>query len=289
MSTPVTPPQDYEMVIEPSRGWLNLRWSELWAYRDLLVLLVQRDFISRYKQTILGPLWFILQPVLTTVIFGIVFGRIAGIPTDGIPPPLFYICGLVAWNYFAQNVTTAGATFINNSHLFGKVWFPRLLMPVSVVVANLVAFALQLIPFVAFAIYYKLQPATAAAVQPDWHALLAIFPLLQLTFLSLGVSLWISASTGKYRDLVHLTQYIIQLWMFASPVIYPLSRARAASAWIVYLNPASVPIEAFRLCLLGRGTLLTNEVIVSLALTLVIFVTGLVAFQKVERTVVDSV
>ncbi len=289
MSAPTTTPPSYEVVIEPSRGWLNLRWDELWAYRDLLVLLVQRDFISRYKQTILGPLWFILQPVLTTLVFAIVFSRVAGIPTDGIPAPLFYICGLLGWNYFAQNVTTAGATFINNSHLFGKVWFPRLLMPISVVVANLVAFALQLIPFIGFAVYYKLHPDTAAAIQPDWRILLAPLPLLQLAVLSLGVSFWISASTAKYRDLVHLTQYLIQLWMFATPIIYPLSRARDTWAWIIHLNPVSVPIEAFRLCLLGRGSLDRNEVLLSLLLTLVIFTTGLAAFQKVERTVVDSV
>lgn len=282
-------PSDYEIIVEPSHGWLNLRWGELWAYRDLLVLLVQRDFISRYKQTILGPLWFILQPVLTTAIFAVVFGRVAGIPTDGIPGPLFYLCGLLGWNYFSQNVTTAGATFVNNSHLFGKVWFPRLLMPVSVVIANLVSFALQLLPFVAFALYYKLQPATAHAVQPDWRILLAPLPLLHLALLSLGVSLWISASTAKYRDLVHLTQYIIQLWMFATPIIYPLSQARDKWAWLIHLNPVSVPIEMFRICLLGHGSVAQGEVWLSLGMTVLLVLTGLAAYQRVERTVVDSV
>jgi lipopolysaccharide transport system permease protein len=289
MSTESAPHTTYEVIVEPSRGWLNLRWHELWAYRDLLVLLVQRDFISRYKQTILGPLWFILQPVLTTAIFAVVFGRVAGIPTDGIPAPLFYLCGLLGWNYFSQNVTTAGATFVNNSHLFGKVWFPRILMPVSVVVANLVSFALQLIPFFAFALYYRFQPGTAASVQPDWRILLSPLPLLQLAILSLGVSLWISASTAKYRDLVHLTQYLIQLWMFATPIIYPLSRASDKWAWIIHLNPVSAPVEAFRICLLGRGTLSQTDILLSLLLTVILAATGLAAFQKVERTVVDSV
>jgi lipopolysaccharide transport system permease protein len=288
MSTEPAPPE-YEIIVEPSHGWLNLRWSELWAYRDLLVLLVQRDFISRYKQTILGPLWFILQPVLTTAIFAVVFGRVAGIPTDGIPGPLFYLCGLLGWNYFSQNVTTAGATFVNNSHLFGKVWFPRLLMPISVVIANLVSFALQFLPFIAFALYYRLQPATAHAVQPDWRILLAPLPLLHLALLSLGVSLWISASTAKYRDLVHLTQYLIQLWMFATPIIYPLSQAHDKWAWVIHLNPVSVPIEMFRICLLGHGSVGQSEVCLSLLVTLVLVTTGLAAYQRVERTVVDCV
>lgn len=289
MSTQSAPPTNYEVIVEPSRGWLNLRWGEFWAYRDLLILMVQRDFISRYKQTILGPLWFILQPVLTTLMFAIVFGRVAGIPTDGVPGPLFYLCGLLGWNYFSQNVTTAGATFVNNSHLFGKVWFPRLIMPVSVVLANLVSFALQLIPFIVFAVYYRLRPETAHAVQPDWRILLVPLPLVQLALLSLGVSLWISASTAKYRDLVHLTQYLVQLWMFATPIIYPLSQARAKWAWLIYLNPVAAPTEAFRICLLGHGSLYQNEMLLSVAITLVILVTGIAAFQKVERTVVDCV
>jgi lipopolysaccharide transport system permease protein len=279
----------HETIIEPSRGWLSIRWRELWEYRDLLLLLVHRDFVSRYKQTILGPLWFILQPLLTTAIFFVVFGRVAGIPTGGIPAPLFYLCGLLGWNYFSQNVTAAGATFVNNSQLFGKVWFPRLIVPIAVVVANLVSFALQMIPFIACAIYYRLQPETAAAVNPDWRILLAPLPLIHLGVLSLGVSLLISASTAKYRDLVHLTQYLVQLWMFASPIIYPLSRASDKYAWIIHLNPVSVPIESFRITLLGQGHVSQEDVLISVAITLLLFVTGLAAFQKVERTVVDSV
>jgi len=283
----VSAPTEYEIVLEPTHGWLDVRAHELWEYRDLLLLMVQRDFISRYKQTALGPLWFILQPVLTTMVFAIVFGRVAGIPTNGIPGPLFYLCGLLGWSYFSQNVTTAGATFVNNAHLFGKVWFPRLIVPIATVVSNLVAFALQLIPFAAFFFYYKWFTPVGASVQPDWRLLLTPLPLLQLAALSLGVSLWISASTAKYRDLVHLTQYIVQLWLFATPIIYPMDRAQGAAAWLLRLNPVSVPIEAFRICLLGRGALAPLDIALSVGLTIFLLLSGIALFRRAERTAID--
>ena len=285
----LSPATNYEIVIEPSRGWLNLDWRELWEYRDLLVLLVQRDFISRYKQTILGPLWHLIQPVITTAVFVVIFGRVAGISTDQIPQPLFYLCGLLGWNYFSQNISTGGATFINNAGLFGKVYFPRLIVPVSVVVANLIAFALQLIPFLLFLAYYKFFTAQAGVVRFSWLLLLAPLPLLQTALLSLGVSLWMSASTAKFRDLIHLNQFIIQLWMFATPIIYPLSKVSDRWKWIIWANPMSVPVEAFRICFLGRGTLGPTEITISAASTLLILATGIAVFQKVEKTVVDSV
>ena len=285
----VTPATNYEIVIEPSHGWMKIDWRELWEYRDLLVLLVQRDFISRYKQTILGPLWHLIQPVITTAVFVVIFGRVAGISTDSIPQPLFYLCGLLGWNYFSQNITAGGATFVNNAGLFGKVYFPRLIVPVSVIVANLIAFALQLIPFLLFLAYYKFCTAQADAVRFSWLLLLAPLPLLQTALLSLGVSLWMSASTAKFRDLIHLNQFIIQLWMFATPIIYPLSKVPDRWKWIIWANPMSVPVEAFRICLLGRGTLGPVEIAISAASTLLILATGLAVFQKVEKTVVDSV
>jgi lipopolysaccharide transport system permease protein len=283
-----TPPS-YEIIIEPSRGWIKVKWDELWEYRDLLYLLVQRDFISRYKQTLLGPLWHIAQPVIQTMVFAIIFSRIAGIPTDGIPAPLFYLCGLLGWSYFAQNITVGGATFINNAHLFGKVYFPRLVVPISVVVANLIAFALQLIPFASFFAYYKLTGDHAPSVQLSWWLLLTPLPLLHIAILSLGVSLLMSASTAKYRDLVHLNQFIIQLWMFATPIIYPVSKIPEEWRWLVWANPMSVPIEAFRVLLLGHGSLQLTDVFISVAISLVVLFAGVAAFQKVERTVIDSV
>lgn len=283
------PPPNFEVVIQPSRGWLNIPWAEIWEYRDLLFVLVQRDFISRYKQTILGPLWHLLQPVITAAVFVVVFGGIAGIPTDGIPKLLFYLCGLLGWNYFSQNITNGGATFINNAHLFGKVYFPRLIVPISVIVSNLIAFALQLIPFVICFLFYKFFTDDGARIAFTWRMLLVPLPLLHTALLSFGVSLWMSASTAKYRDLLHLNQYIIQIWMFATPIFYPLSQVSKKLEWAIWANPLSVPIESFRICLLGHGTLGPAEIIISVAITILLTATGLIAFQKVERTVVDSV
>jgi lipopolysaccharide transport system permease protein len=279
---------EYEIIIEPSQGWLKIRWEELWEYRDLTMLLVQRDFISRYKQTALGPLWHVLQPLVMALVYAVIFGRIAGIPTDGIPMPLFYLCGLLAWNYFAQNITLGGATFINNAGLFGKVYFPRLVVPISIVVANLIALALQVIPFALFYIYYKLSGDHAPTVQMTWTCLLIPLPLLQVAVLSLGVSLLMAASTAKYRDLVHLNQFIIQVWFFVTPIIFPLSKIPQQWHWLVWANPMSVPVEAFRILLLGHGSLQLTEIVISVAITVFTLLAGLLAFQRVERTVVDS-
>jgi lipopolysaccharide transport system permease protein len=279
----------YEIRIAPSRGWLTLNWPELWEYRDLLTLLVQRDVTSRYKQTLLGPLWFIVQPILTAIVFALIFGRIAGIPTDGIPAPLFYLCGLLGWTYFAQNIGTAGASFVNNAHLFGKVYFPRLIVPLATVVSNLVAFAIQLLPFLAFLAYYLFTGTHAGSVRVTWHFLLFPLPLLHVAVLSLGVSLLMSAATAKYRDLIHFNQFLVQIWMFATPIFYPLSKVPAHYEWVVWMNPMSVPTEAFRICMLGRGTLNGPEVAFSVACAVALLVAGLAAFQRVERTVIDSV
>ncbi len=277
-----------EIVIEPSRGWLRIEWRELWEYRDLMVLLVQRDVISRYKQTLLGPLWFVLQPLLTTAVFVVIFGRIAGIPTDGIPGPLFYLCGLLGWNYFAQNITTGGACFVTNAHLFGKVWFPRLIVPIAAVISNLVALALQFAPFVACLCYFKMT-GNAAGIHATSALLLLPLVIVHTAALSLGVALFMSAATGKYRDLIHLQQYIIQVWMFATPIVYPLSSVPEKWKWIVLVNPVSVNVECYRICLLGRGTVNGTELAISALWTIVLLLGGMVLFQRVARTVVDSV
>lgn len=281
--------EPYEVVIAPSNGWFSLDWREFWEYRDLLVLLIQRDVTSRYKQTLLGPLWFVLQPVLTAFVFAIVFGRVAGIPTDGIPGPLFYLCGLLGWTYFSQNITNAGASFVNNAALFGKVYFPRLIVPLAVILSNLVAFAIQLVPFLLFLAYYLLFTNEGGAVRITWHALLAVLPLMHVAVLSFGVSLLMSAATAKYRDLIHLNQFLIQIWMFATPIFYPLSKVPPKWEWIIWANPISVPVEAFRICLLGRGTLSATAIAGSVAMALLLCIVGVITFQRVERTVIDSV
>src|SRR5262249_45103561 len=197
-------PADYELVIRPTRGWFALDLAEVWRYRDLLVLLVHRDFVAKYKQTILGPAWFVLQPLLMTVVFSIIFGEIAKIPTDGLPPILFYLAGLLGWNYFAQIFQNTSGTLVNNVELFGKVYFPRLVVPLSAVISNFFAFALQLATLLAIWIYFKL--FTGAGELFGFSAGIIWLPLviLQIAALSLGVGLWLSALTAKYRDFAFL-------------------------------------------------------------------------------------
>jgi len=283
------PAPRYEFVIEPSRRWIRIYWRELWDYRDLLVLLVRRDFLSKYRQTLLGPAWFIIQPLLTTAIFVIIFGRVAQIPTDGIPGPLFYLCGLLAWNFFSQNVTTGATTFTVNAHLFGKVYFPRVILPAAAIISNLVACALQFIPFLAFFVYYRFFTMAGESLHMGWQVIFLPLFLLEAAIFSLGVSLWMAASTAKYRDMVHLNQFIIQLWMFATPIIYPLSRIPHRYEWLVWLNPMAPIVEGFRITLLGRGILSLGYLTASILLTIAVTASGAVIFQKMERTAVDNI
>jgi lipopolysaccharide transport system permease protein len=288
-SPPAKPaPPDYEIHIEARTGWLRVDWREFWEYRDLLFVLVRRDFLAKYKQTVLGPLWFIVQPLLNTLVFTIVFNKVAGIATDGIPPLLFYLCALLPWGYFAQNVTTGAATFTTNAHLFGKVYFPRLIVPVSSVISNLFALGLQFVVFFAFAAWFGLR-GDAVYFGP---AILLSLPLLLITAaLSLGLSLLISSSTAKYRDLSHLTPILVQLWMFATPVIYPLSKLTGGDgnwAWIAWMNPMAPVVEGFRYSLLGRGTWQGAMLGVSAIASVIILLLGIVAFGRAERTVTDS-
>lgn len=282
-------PPDYEVIIEARRGWLRVDFRELWEYRDLLAILVRRDFLAKYKQTVLGPLWFILQPLLSTLVFTVVFNKVAGIGTDGIPPVLFYLCGLLSWGYFSQNITTGSVTFTANAHLFGKVWFPRLVVPISTVVSNLVALGLQFGVFLLFFAWFAIrgEPVHIGA------QCLLIVPLLLITgALSLGLGLLISASTAKYRDLSHLTPILLQLWLFATPVIYPLSKLTGGDgrwAWIAWANPMAPVVEGFRYALLGKGTWEGPMLVVSAVVTVLLLVLGIVAFSQAERTVADSV
>jgi lipopolysaccharide transport system permease protein len=277
---------EYEVVIEPKRGWLRLDLRELWEYRDLLVLLLRRDLLARYQQTLLGPVWHLLQPVLTMAVFVIIFARVAGLSTGGVPAPLFYLSGLLAWNYFAQNITTASGTFLNNQGLFSKVWFPRLVVPISAIASNLVSFALQMIPFVIFAAYYA---AVHGVIVFTWRLALFPFAALHVAAVSLGVGLWMAAFTARYRDLLHLNQFLVQLWMFATPVIYPISKIPARWSWLAWMNPVAAPVEAFRWCLLGGGSFDPRLLGTSLLITGVLLLTGLIAFQRASRSAVDIV
>jgi lipopolysaccharide transport system permease protein len=254
-----------------------------------LFLLVHRDFVARYKQTILGPAWFVLQPLVTTAVFSIIFGEIAKIPTDGLPPILFYLTGLLGWNYFAQTFQSASGTLVNNAGLFGKTYFPRLVVPLSAVISNFFAFALQLATLLAVWIYFKL--FTGANEQFGFSVSIVWLPLvvLQIAALSLGAGLWLSAITAKYRDFTFLVGFIIQIWMYATPVIYPLSQIPEKWRWIAVLNPMTMPVEAIKLMFLDQGTIVGTYMLLSVSITVLSLLSGVLVFNKVEKTFVDTV
>jgi lipopolysaccharide transport system permease protein len=282
-----TPP--YELRIRPNRNWVRFDWQGLWQYRDLLFLLVRRDFVSRYKQTVLGPAWFVIQPLLMTGVFTVIFGRVARIPTDGIPPVLFYLCGLLGWTYFAQNFQSTSTTLLGNASLFRKVYFPRLILPLSSVCSNLFAFAIQLATFLGFYACYKFFTGTGDQFGLRWEALALPLIVVQIALFSLGVGLWLSALTVKYRDFQHLSAFLIQIWMYATPVIYPLSNIPERWRWLSILNPMTMPVELIKHVLLGSGAPEGSHLVISVAGTLLTLLSGLLIFQKVERTFVDTV
>ena len=281
-------PAEYELVLRPDRGWGGLDLAGLWQYRDLLFLLVWRDFASKYKQTVLGPLWFIIQPLLMTLVFTVIFGKVAGLSTDGLPPVLFYLCGQLGWNYFAANFTSNAATLVQNAGLFSKVYFPRLIVPLSASISNLFAFAIQAVTFAVFYCYYK-SVLPAGVFGASWSVVLLPLAIVQTAALSLGVSLIMSALTAKYRDLTHLTSLIVQVWMYATPVIMPLSEFPRKWQWLVVLNPMTSIVESFRLVLLGSGTVRPVHLVYSISCTVLMLAVGLAAFARVEKTFVDTV
>lgn len=278
--------EQWTSEIKPSNGWFNINLRELWQYRDLIMMFVKRDFVAIYKQTILGPLWFFLQPIFTTIVFTIVFGSIAKLPTNGIPPILFYMSGTVMWNYFAACLNTTSNTFISNAGIFGKVYFPRLVTPISVVITQMMTFSIQLILFLCFLSYFLL---SGTDVTPNVWILLTPLLLLQMACLGLGCGIIVSSLTTKYRDLALLVTFGVQLWMYATPVVYPLSMVSGKLALLMALNPMSAIIELFRYAFLG-GTLLPLWYWgISLGMTLVILLIGIVLFSKVEKNFMDTV
>lgn len=278
--------KEWDLIIEPQTSLLDLNLKDVWRYRDLLWLLVKRDFVSFYKQTILGPLWFFIQPLFTTIIFTFIFGNLAGLSTDGLPQPLFYMAGITAWNYFADCLTKTSTVFRDNANIFGKVYFPRLIMPLSIVVSNLVRFGVQMLLFFMMLGYYAF---TGAAFAPNAYILLFPILVLQMALLGLGLGLVITALTTKYRDLAFLITFGVQLMMYATTVIYPLSAAPANYKWLIELNPMTGIIEAFRFGFLGQGELTLSSFGYSVAFTLVALVLGVIIFNKTEKTFVDTV
>ena len=278
--------RDWDLIIEPQTSLLDLNLKDVWRYRDLLWLLVKRDFVSFYKQTILGPLWFFIQPLFTTIIFTFIFGNLAGLSTDGLPQPLFYMAGITAWNYFADCLTKTSTVFRDNANIFGKVYFPRLIMPLSIVVSNLVRFGVQMLLFFMMMAYYAY---TGGSFAPNAYVMLFPILVLQMALLGLGLGLVITALTTKYRDLAFLISFGVQLMMYATTVIYPLSAAPANYKWLIELNPMTGIIEAFRFGFLGQGELTFSSFGYSVAFTLVALVLGVIIFNKTEKTFVDTV
>jgi lipopolysaccharide transport system permease protein len=273
-------------TITPHKGFFDFKLNEIWYYRDLFVLFIKRDITVTYKQTILGPLWFIIQPLLTTLMFLLVFGRIAGIPTDGVPPILFYLGGITMWNYFSESLRLTSDTFVKNAGLFGKVYFPRVITPLSIVSSNLVKFFIQFILFLGVFLYYYF---TNAQILPNITLFLLPVYIIILAIMALGFGLIISAMTTKYRDLTFLIQFGIQLWMYATPVIYPISQIPEKYRWVIMANPVSSIVEAFKYGFTGSGNFSATGIIYSALFAIVLIFFSLMVFNRVEKTFMDTV
>jgi lipopolysaccharide transport system permease protein len=277
---------NWDLIIRPKSGWFDLHLNDLWRYRDLTMLFVWRDFVAQYKQTILGPLWHLIQPLFTTLLFTVIFGKVAKLPTDGLPPILFYLAGVTGWNYFADCLNRTSGTFIANAGIFGKVYFPRLTVPVSAVISNIIKFGIQFALFLAFVLFYWGQ---GASIHPNAAVLLVPFLVLIMAALGLGCGIIISSLTTKYRDLQILVSFGVQLAMYATPVIYPMSIFPKAAQWILLLNPMAPIIETFRYAFLGQGMFSPLYLACSVGITAVILAIGIVLFNHVEKTFMDTV
>ena len=272
-------------TIVPRRGLLHLPFGELWDYRELIALLAHRDFVSQYKQTILGSFWYFLQPLLQSLMFVFVFSRVAKIPTGNIPPILFYLSGTVCWRYFSDCVTKTANTFTSNQNSFDKVYCPRLAVPVSQLVTNLVGFGMGLLLFVVFYLWFYLHDAP---IHPDWRLIVLPVLVIQMAALGLGVGCLISGLTSRFRDLQVLLGFFMQLWMYASCVVYPLNVVPEDYRWIYALNPIVFVIESFRFAFMGEGTVTFAQVAISAVLSVGMLFLGLIVFNKVEQTSVDT-
>lgn len=280
-------PQTYHTHISSQRRWFDLNLKEVWRYRDLITLFTKRSFVLTYKQTVLGPAWIFLNPLISSIIYAFVFGGIAGIGTEGVPQILFYLCGNAVWGFFAACVNNNAHTFTANAAVFGKVYFPRLTTPISNVLAAVIRFGVQMILVLLFLVYY----VAVGAVSPNWWAWLLIpLVLLHLGLLGLGFGVIISSLTTKYRDLSILVTFGVQLWMYATPIVYPLSQlGDGIMKTVLLINPATAPIEMFRYAVLGRGTVMPGYLALSWGITLLVTVFGVALFNRVEKTFMDTV
>lgn len=297
MAEATASPQEekWDIVIKPKDKLFSVDFKELWAYRDLCQLFVKRNIITRYKQTILGPAWFVIQPALTVIMYMIVFGGIAGIPTDGVPRPLFYLAGTAMWNYFSTCLTSTSNTFVSNAGIFGKVYFPRLVMPVASVISNLLTLAIQLGFFVVVYIVYALVDSSCTA-HLTWYALLLPVLIMMMAGLALGFGTIFSSLTTKYRDLQVLLSFLVQLWMYATPIVYPLSQTGSMRFMgipvhtFMCLNPVTPIIETFKYGFLGCGEFVGwRWLIYSFVFMCLLLSVGIVVFNKVQKSFMDTV
>ena len=277
---------NWTTIIKPKTGWFDINLKELIQYKDLIVMFVKRDFKTMYKQTILGPLWIIINPLLTTLMFTVVFGNIANISTDGMPQIVFYMLGTTVWTYFSSCLTKTSSTFTANAAIFGKVYFPRLVTPISTVISGLINFGVQFLMFLGFMAYFMIK---GSPIEPNWWILITPLLLVQLAALALGFGIIISSMTTKYRDLAVLVTFGVQLWMYATPVVYPASQIGGKLKTLMMLNPVSPIVESFRYAFLGSGSIPWNYLGISVVTTLVVLFAGVVLFSRVEKTFMDTV
>jgi lipopolysaccharide transport system permease protein len=279
-------PQKWTETIEDKHSLFDLKLKEVWKYKDLIYMFVKRDFVSGFKQTILGPIWFFINPILTTIVYLIVFGKIANLPTDGAPPLLFYLAGVTLWNYFSSALTGTSYTFAGNANIFGKVYFPRLVTPISIVISNLMRFGVQMLLFVIVWIYYL----TKGDIHPNWSwILLTPFLILLMAVFALGTGMIFSSLTTKYKDLNMILGFGVSLYMYATPVIYPASSLSGIFKKLSYYNPLTGIFECFKYSWIGVGDFSPLMLGISTIIILVIFMIGLVIFNKVEKTFMDTV
>ncbi len=278
--------EKWDIVISPKRSWFQLNFREIWRYKDLYALFVRRDIVAVYKQTVLGPLWFFIQPLFTTIIYTFVFGKLAAIPTDGLPQPLFYMSGVILWNYFSQSLNVSASTFVSNAGLFSKVYFPRIIAPLSKITSSLLTFGIQLSLFVCFWAYYKWQ---GAGITLNSEVLLFPVLILMMALMGLGLGLILTSLTTKYRDLRQLISFGVSLFMYATPVIYPLSEVPQQYAYLIEWNPMAYVIEGFRYMVLGTGVFSPAMLLYTGVCSLGIFLLGLMVFNKTEQNFLDTV
>lgn len=274
--------EEWTQVLEPNESAFRLNLRELWRYRDLIILFVKRDFVTVYKQTVLGPLWHIIQPLFTTAVY-YMFGSIANLPSDGIPRVVFCLTGVVLWNYFSSCLTKTASTFVGNASIFGKVYFPRLAVPVSIIISNLMSFSIQ------FLLLIPMLLLNHSAVHFNIYLLAVPFLIVLLAMLGLGFGLLVSSLTIKYRDLTYLVAFGVQLAVYATPIIYPLSVLKGKALMLASINPISPIVELFRFSLFGKGTFTPATILYSVAFSFLILFAGIIMFNRVERNFMDTV